>query len=168
MQVQIDQAIFYIVNEQSECENLLLWVSLISQLLVYFIYIFISKVSKIDIISCDFENMLNSFLSLSLSLLINYFPRLYFAGQSQSRRRRGYAGSYASSGAGAGGGYTGSYTGGYNGGYNDYDDYGDGGHYVSNFGITDPYLFHQQLTNQILAQNYANQQWATDIMIHAY
>lgn len=94
-------------------------------------------------------------------------PHLYIAGQAQSRRRRGYAGSYASSGAGAGG-YTGTYTGGYHGGYSDYDDYGDGGHFVANFGITDPYLFHQQLTNQILAQNYANQQWATDIMIHAY
>lgn len=88
-------------------------------------------------------------LSLSLSLA----P----VGQSQSRRRRGYAGSYAGGYAGGSAG-VGGYTGGYNGGYNDYDDYGDGGHYVSNFGITDPYLFHQQLTNHILAQNYANQQ----------
>ncbi|XP_017857835.1 PREDICTED: uncharacterized protein LOC108610320 isoform X4 [Drosophila arizonae] len=65
-----------------------------------------------------------------------------------SRRRRGYAdgyaGGYASSGGGAGG-YTGT--------YDDYDDYG----YAPNVGITDPYLFHQQLTNQILAQNYATQ-----------
>lgn len=70
-----------------------------------------------------------------------------------SRRRRGYAGGYA-------GGYasSGSGVGGYAGGYNDYDDYGVG--YGSHFGITDPYLFHQQLTNQILAQNYATQQWA--------
>ncbi|XP_052851908.1 uncharacterized protein LOC128261964 isoform X2 [Drosophila gunungcola] len=87
------------------------------------------------------------------------------------RRRRayagGYAGGYASSGGGAGG-YTGSYnsggggvghssyvgTGGGGGGYYDYDDdYGNS----PNFGIIDPYLFHQQLTNHILAQNYANQ-----------
>ncbi|XP_032598174.1 RNA-binding protein FUS isoform X2 [Drosophila grimshawi] len=66
------------------------------------------------------------------------------------RRRRGYAGSYA-------GGYAnGGSAGGYTGGYNDYDDYGGG--YTPYFGITDPYLFHQQLTNQILAQNYATQQ----------
>ncbi|XP_026842932.1 keratin, type I cytoskeletal 9 isoform X2 [Drosophila persimilis] len=92
------------------------------------------------------------------------------AGQ-QPRRRRGYAGGYAggfaSSGGGAGG-YTGTYnsggggvghssyvgTGGGSGGYYDYDDY-DGN--SPNFGIIDPYLFHQQLTNHILAQNYANQ-----------
>ncbi|BFF94051.1 glycine-rich protein DOT1 [Drosophila madeirensis] len=93
------------------------------------------------------------------------------AGQ-QSRRRRGYAGGYAggfaSSGGGAGG-YTGTYNsggggvghssyvgtgGGGGGGYYDYDDY-DGN--SPNFGIIDPYLFHQQLTNHILAQNYANQ-----------
>ncbi|XP_017857832.1 PREDICTED: uncharacterized protein LOC108610320 isoform X2 [Drosophila arizonae] len=71
-----------------------------------------------------------------------------------SRRRRGYAdgyaGGYASSGGGAGG-YTGT--------YDDYDDYG----YAPNVGITDPYLFHQQLTNQILAQNYATQQAITGL-----
>ncbi|XP_030243107.1 shematrin-like protein 2 isoform X4 [Drosophila navojoa] len=66
-----------------------------------------------------------------------------------SRRRRGYAGGYAGGYASSGGG-----VGGYTGTYNDYDDYG----YAPNFGITDPYLFHQQLTNQILAQNYATQQ----------
>ncbi|KRF98237.1 uncharacterized protein Dwil_GK23840, isoform B [Drosophila willistoni] len=91
------------------------------------------------------------------------------ASRQASRRRRayagGYAGGYASSGGGAGG-YTGSYNsagGGIghssyvgNGGYNDYDDYGDAG-IAPNFGIIDPYLFHQQLTNHILAQNYANQ-----------
>ncbi|KRF77916.1 protein rtoA isoform X1 [Drosophila virilis] len=73
-----------------------------------------------------------------------------------SRRRRGYAGGYA-------GGYasSGSGVGGYAGGYNDYDDYGGG--YGSHFGITDPYLFHQQLTNQILAQNYATQQAITGL-----
>ncbi|XP_039481343.1 heterogeneous nuclear ribonucleoprotein A3 homolog 2 isoform X2 [Drosophila santomea] len=85
-----------------------------------------------------------------------------------TRRRRayagGYAGGYASSGGGAGG-YTGSYnnggghssyvgTGGGGGGYYDYDDYGGTS---PNFGIIDPYLFHQQLTNHILAQNFANQ-----------
>ncbi|XP_052851903.1 keratin, type II cytoskeletal 1 isoform X1 [Drosophila gunungcola] len=93
------------------------------------------------------------------------------------RRRRayagGYAGGYASSGGGAGG-YTGSYnsggggvghssyvgTGGGGGGYYDYDDdYGNS----PNFGIIDPYLFHQQLTNHILAQNYANQQAITGL-----
>ncbi|XP_068145297.1 probable GH family 25 lysozyme 3 isoform X1 [Drosophila tropicalis] len=94
-----------------------------------------------------------------------------------SRRRRayagGYAGGYASSGGGAGG-YTGSYNsagggighssyvGNGNGGYNDYDDYGDAG-FSPNFGIIDPYLFHQQLTNHILAQNYANQQAVTGL-----
>lgn len=92
-----------------------------------------------------------------------------------TRRRRayagGYAGGYASSGGGAGG-YTGSYnsggghssyvgTGGGGGsGYYDYDDYGGTS---PNFGIIDPYLFHQQLTNHILAQNFANQQWASII-----
>ncbi|XP_033150720.1 uncharacterized protein LOC108608321 isoform X2 [Drosophila busckii] len=65
------------------------------------------------------------------------------------RQRRGYAGSYSGSYANGGG------AGGYTGGYNDYDDYGVG--YAPNFGITDPYLFHQQLTNQILAQNHATQ-----------
>ncbi|EDW27284.1 GL21111 [Drosophila persimilis] len=98
------------------------------------------------------------------------------AGQ-QPRRRRGYAGGYAggfaSSGGGAGG-YTGTYnsggggvghssyvgTGGGSGGYYDYDDY-DGN--SPNFGIIDPYLFHQQLTNHILAQNYANQQAITGL-----
>ncbi|XP_001992794.3 probable ATP-dependent RNA helicase ddx17 isoform X3 [Drosophila grimshawi] len=71
------------------------------------------------------------------------------------RRRRGYAGSYA-------GGYAnGGSAGGYTGGYNDYDDYGGG--YTPYFGITDPYLFHQQLTNQILAQNYATQQAITGL-----
>ncbi|XP_064547629.1 uncharacterized protein LOC135434838 isoform X1 [Drosophila montana] len=78
------------------------------------------------------------------------------SGRPVSRRRRGYAGGYA-------GGYasSGSGAGGYTGGYNDYDDYGGG--YASNFGITDPYLFHQQLTNQILAQNYATQQAITGL-----
>ncbi|XP_022229932.1 loricrin isoform X1 [Drosophila obscura] len=99
------------------------------------------------------------------------------AGQ-QPRRRRGYtggyAGGYASSGGGAGG-YTGTYNsggggvghssyvgtgGGGGGGYYDYDDY-DGN--SPNFGIIDPYLFHQQLTNHILAQNYANQQAITGL-----
>uniref|UniRef100_A0A6P4DZD7 Loricrin isoform X2 n=1 Tax=Drosophila rhopaloa TaxID=1041015 RepID=A0A6P4DZD7_DRORH len=94
------------------------------------------------------------------------------ANSGPSRRRRayagGYAGGYASSGGG-GGGYSGSYNsggggyghssyvgtgGGGGGGYYDYDDY-DGN--SPNFGIIDPYLFHQQLTNHILAQNYANQ-----------
>ncbi|KRG02796.1 5'-3' exoribonuclease 2 homolog isoform X2 [Drosophila mojavensis] len=65
-----------------------------------------------------------------------------------SRRRRGYAGGYAGGYASSGGG-----AGGYTGTYNDYDDYG----YAPNVGITDPYLFHQQLTSQILAQNYATQ-----------
>ncbi|EDW75411.1 uncharacterized protein Dwil_GK23840, isoform A [Drosophila willistoni] len=97
------------------------------------------------------------------------------ASRQASRRRRayagGYAGGYASSGGGAGG-YTGSYNsagGGIghssyvgNGGYNDYDDYGDAG-IAPNFGIIDPYLFHQQLTNHILAQNYANQQAVTGL-----
>ncbi|EDW90403.1 glycine, alanine and asparagine-rich protein isoform X1 [Drosophila yakuba] len=91
-----------------------------------------------------------------------------------TRRRRayagGYAGGYASSGGGAGG-YTGSYnsggghssyvgTGGGGGGYYDYDDYGGTS---PNFGIIDPYLFHQQLTNHILAQNFANQQAITGL-----
>ncbi|XP_017050556.1 heterogeneous nuclear ribonucleoprotein A3 homolog 2 isoform X2 [Drosophila ficusphila] len=94
------------------------------------------------------------------------------ANRAPPRKRRayagGYAGGYASSGGGAGG-YTGTYNsggggvghssfvgtgGGGGGGYYDYDDY-DG--YSPNFGIIDPYLFHQQLTNHILAQNYANQ-----------
>ncbi|KAH8415018.1 hypothetical protein KR215_011073 [Drosophila sulfurigaster] len=72
------------------------------------------------------------------------------------RRRRGYAGSYAGSSASSDGG-----VGGYVGGYNDYDDYNSG--YAPHFGITDPYLFHQQLTNHILAQNYANQQAITGL-----
>ncbi|KAH8403124.1 hypothetical protein KR222_005699 [Zaprionus bogoriensis] len=76
----------------------------------------------------------------------------------QSRRRRGYAGSYAGGYASSNGG-----TGGYTGNYNDYDDYGDGGHYVPTYGIQDPYLFHQQLTNHILAQNYANQRAVTGL-----
>ncbi|XP_033150719.1 uncharacterized protein LOC108608321 isoform X1 [Drosophila busckii] len=71
------------------------------------------------------------------------------------RQRRGYAGSYSGSYANGGG------AGGYTGGYNDYDDYGVG--YAPNFGITDPYLFHQQLTNQILAQNHATQQAITGL-----
>ncbi|KPU73216.1 uncharacterized protein Dana_GF15198, isoform B [Drosophila ananassae] len=93
------------------------------------------------------------------------------ANRQLPRKRRayagGYAGGYASSGGGAGG-YTGTYNsgggggvhtsfvgnGGGGGGYYDYDDY-DGS--SPNFGIIDPYLFHQQLTNHILAQNYANQ-----------
>ncbi|XP_037708938.1 loricrin isoform X1 [Drosophila subpulchrella] len=93
------------------------------------------------------------------------------SGAGPSRRRRayagGYAGGFASSGGGAGG-YTGSYnsggggvghssyvgSGGGGGGYYDYDDYGGSS---PNFGIIDPYLFHQQLTSHILAQNYANQ-----------
>lgn len=82
------------------------------------------------------------------------------ANRTPSRRRRAgaYAGGYASSGGGAGG-YTGTFnSGGGGGGYYDYDDY-DGS--SPNFGIIDPYLFHQQLTNHILAQNYANQQWAS-------
>ncbi|XP_017033678.1 interleukin enhancer-binding factor 3 isoform X2 [Drosophila kikkawai] len=77
--------------------------------------------------------------------------------RQRSRPRRayagGYAGGYASSGGGTGG-YTGTYNSGGGGGYYDYDDY-DGN--SPNFGIIDPYLFHQQLTNHILAQNYANQ-----------
>ncbi|KAH8281532.1 hypothetical protein KR054_001244 [Drosophila jambulina] len=84
------------------------------------------------------------------------------ANRQPSRRRRafagGYAGGYASSGAGTGG-YTGTYNSG-GGGYYDYDD-SDG--YSPNFGIIDPYLFHQQLTNHILAQNYANQQAVTGL-----
>ncbi|KAH8412572.1 hypothetical protein KR009_003174 [Drosophila setifemur] len=101
------------------------------------------------------------------------------ANRAPPRRRRayagGYAGGYASSGGGAGG-YTGSYNsggggvghssyvgsngGGGNAGYYDYDDF-DGS--SPNFGIIDPYLFHQQLTNHILAQNYANQQAITGL-----
>nr|XP_016923802.1 keratin, type I cytoskeletal 9 isoform X2 [Drosophila suzukii]XP_016923810.1 keratin, type I cytoskeletal 9 isoform X2 [Drosophila suzukii] len=99
------------------------------------------------------------------------------SGAGSSRKRRGYAGGYAggfaSSGGGAGG-YTGSYnsggggvghssyvgSGGGGGGYYDYDDYGGSS---PNFGIIDPYLFHQQLTNHILAQNYANQQAITGL-----
>ncbi|XP_017050553.1 ATP-dependent RNA helicase A isoform X1 [Drosophila ficusphila] len=100
------------------------------------------------------------------------------ANRAPPRKRRayagGYAGGYASSGGGAGG-YTGTYNsggggvghssfvgtgGGGGGGYYDYDDY-DG--YSPNFGIIDPYLFHQQLTNHILAQNYANQQAVTGL-----
>ncbi|XP_033173169.1 heterogeneous nuclear ribonucleoprotein A3 homolog 2 isoform X2 [Drosophila mauritiana] len=75
-----------------------------------------------------------------------------------TRRRRayagGYAGGYASSGGGAGGHSSYVGTGGGGGGYYDYDDYGGTS---PNFGIIDPYLFHQQLTNHILAQNFANQ-----------
>ncbi|EDV31106.1 uncharacterized protein Dana_GF15198, isoform D [Drosophila ananassae] len=99
------------------------------------------------------------------------------ANRQLPRKRRayagGYAGGYASSGGGAGG-YTGTYNsgggggvhtsfvgnGGGGGGYYDYDDY-DGS--SPNFGIIDPYLFHQQLTNHILAQNYANQQAITGL-----
>ncbi|KAH8334647.1 hypothetical protein KR059_012756 [Drosophila kikkawai] len=83
--------------------------------------------------------------------------------RQRSRPRRayagGYAGGYASSGGGTGG-YTGTYNSGGGGGYYDYDDY-DGN--SPNFGIIDPYLFHQQLTNHILAQNYANQQAVTGL-----
>ncbi|XP_020804753.1 loricrin isoform X2 [Drosophila serrata] len=78
------------------------------------------------------------------------------ANRQRSRPRRAYAGGYAGGYASSGGG-TGGSTGTYNsggGGYYDYDDY-DGN--SPNFGIIDPYLFHQQLTNHILAQNYANQ-----------
>ncbi|XP_034474378.1 RNA-binding protein FUS isoform X2 [Drosophila innubila] len=73
--------------------------------------------------------------------------------RTPSRRRRGYSGSYSGSHANSNGA-----VGGYTGGYNDYDDYDyGGGSYAPQFGITDPYLFHQQLTNQILAQHYAQQ-----------
>ncbi|EDW55746.1 keratin, type I cytoskeletal 9 isoform X1 [Drosophila sechellia] len=81
-----------------------------------------------------------------------------------TRRRRAYAGGYAGGYASSGGGAVGhsSYvgTGGGGGGYYDYDDYGGTS---PNFGIIDPYLFHQQLTNHILAQNFANQQAITGL-----
>ncbi|KAM8714915.1 hypothetical protein ACLKA7_002030 [Drosophila subpalustris] len=73
--------------------------------------------------------------------------------RTYSRRRRGYSGSSAGSYANSNGA-----VGGYTGGYNDYGDYDYGGaSYAPHFGIQDPYLFHQQLTNQILAQHYAQQ-----------
>ncbi|XP_030377395.1 RNA-binding protein FUS isoform X2 [Scaptodrosophila lebanonensis] len=83
-----------------------------------------------------------------------------------TRRRRNNVGSYSgsySNSNGANGGYTGTYNG--NGGgvhvgtgnydYDDYDGYGAG---FGGYGIIDPYLFHQQLTNHVLAQNLATQQ----------
>ncbi|XP_018790632.1 PREDICTED: uncharacterized protein LOC108970008 isoform X3 [Bactrocera latifrons] len=65
-----------------------------------------------------------------------------------ARNRKRYAGSSAGSYAGAGGS-----VGGYGGGYDDYD-YG----YAPDFGFIDPYLFHQQLTAQILANHAAQHQ----------
>ncbi|KAL7739894.1 hypothetical protein ACLKA6_003380 [Drosophila palustris] len=79
--------------------------------------------------------------------------------RTPSRRRRGYSGSSAGSYANSNGA-----VGGYTGGYNDYGDYDYGGaSYAPHFGIQDPYLFHQQLTNQILAQHYAQQQAITGL-----
>ncbi|XP_054083107.1 uncharacterized protein LOC105218765 isoform X2 [Zeugodacus cucurbitae] len=68
--------------------------------------------------------------------------------RNRKRYASGYAGSSAGSYAGAGGS-----AGGYGGGYDDYD-YG----YAPDFGFIDPYLFHQQLTAQILANHAAQQQ----------
>ncbi|XP_039951366.1 uncharacterized protein LOC126753471 isoform X1 [Bactrocera neohumeralis] len=65
--------------------------------------------------------------------------------RNRKRYASGYAGSSAGSYAGAGGN-----AGGYGGGYDDYD-YG----YAPDFGFIDPYLFHQQLTAQILANHAA-------------
>nr|XP_014098616.1 shematrin-like protein 2 isoform X4 [Bactrocera oleae]XP_036232298.1 shematrin-like protein 2 isoform X4 [Bactrocera oleae] len=62
-----------------------------------------------------------------------------------ARNNKRYAGGYAGSSAGSYAGAGGS-AGGYGGGYDDYD-YG----YAPDFGFIDPYLFHQQLTAQILA-----------------
>ncbi|XP_030377391.1 RNA-binding protein FUS isoform X1 [Scaptodrosophila lebanonensis] len=88
-----------------------------------------------------------------------------------TRRRRNNVGSYSgsySNSNGANGGYTGTYNG--NGGgvhvgtgnydYDDYDGYGAG---FGGYGIIDPYLFHQQLTNHVLAQNLATQQAITGL-----
>uniref|UniRef100_A0A034W8A5 Uncharacterized protein n=1 Tax=Bactrocera dorsalis TaxID=27457 RepID=A0A034W8A5_BACDO len=68
--------------------------------------------------------------------------------RTRKRYASGYAGSSAGSYAGAGGS-----AGGYGGGYDDYD-YG----YAPDFGFIDPYLFHQQLTAQILANHAAQHQ----------
>lgn len=68
--------------------------------------------------------------------------------RNRKRYASGYAGSSAGSYAGAGGS-----AGGYGGGYDDYD-YG----YAPDFGFIDPYLFHQQLTAQILANHAAQHQ----------
>ncbi|XP_039951368.1 uncharacterized protein LOC126753471 isoform X3 [Bactrocera neohumeralis] len=68
--------------------------------------------------------------------------------RNRKRYASGYAGSSAGSYAGAGGN-----AGGYGGGYDDYD-YG----YAPDFGFIDPYLFHQQLTAQILANHAAQHQ----------
>ncbi|XP_020713053.1 uncharacterized protein LOC101454084 isoform X1 [Ceratitis capitata] len=66
--------------------------------------------------------------------------------RNRKRYATGYAGSSAGSYAGAGGS-AGGYGG---GGYDDYD-YG----YAPDFGFIDPFLFHQQLTAQILANQAA-------------
>lgn len=66
-------------------------------------------------------------------------------GRNRKRYATGYAGGSAGSYAGAGGS-----AGGYGGSYDDYD-YG----YAPDFGFIDPYLFHQQLTAQILANQAA-------------
>ncbi|XP_049305424.1 uncharacterized protein LOC105224053 isoform X3 [Bactrocera dorsalis] len=68
--------------------------------------------------------------------------------RNRKRYASGYAGSSSGSYAGAGGS-----AGGYGGGYDDYD-YG----YAPDFGFIDPYLFHQQLTAQILANHAAQHQ----------
>ncbi|XP_075151491.1 uncharacterized protein LOC142225588 isoform X3 [Haematobia irritans] len=65
------------------------------------------------------------------------------AKRTKKRGTGSYAGSYSGAGAGAG----------------DYDDYDFGfAGYAPYFGFIDPYAFHQQLTQQILAQQAAQQQ----------
>ncbi|XP_004521492.1 uncharacterized protein LOC101454084 isoform X6 [Ceratitis capitata] len=72
---------------------------------------------------------------------------------SEARNRKRYATGYAGSSAGSYAGAGGS-AGGYGGGgYDDYD-YG----YAPDFGFIDPFLFHQQLTAQILANQAAQNQ----------
>ncbi|XP_075151490.1 uncharacterized protein LOC142225588 isoform X2 [Haematobia irritans] len=64
------------------------------------------------------------------------------AKRTKKRGTGSYAGSYSGAGAGAG----------------DYDDYDFGfAGYAPYFGFIDPYAFHQQLTQQILAQQAAQQ-----------
>ncbi|XP_013104949.1 uncharacterized protein LOC106085299 isoform X1 [Stomoxys calcitrans] len=61
---------------------------------------------------------------------------------------------------------TGSYAGSYSGG-GDYDDYDFGfgfGGYAPDFGFIDPFAFHQQLTQQILSQQAAQQQAIASII----
>lgn len=94
--------------------------------------------------------------SWNLLNYINSSNRIHFlisaAKRTNKRGTGSYSGSYSGAGASGGGGGSGT------GSYGDYDDYGFGGYAPDfGFGFIDPYAFHQQLTQQILAQQAAQQ-----------